>query len=511
MLPALFLKRMEEDLGEEYGDFLESLHQERFQALRWNPLKVGENRRTCDGQGDQNKETLEACIWTLSEKAAFHLARVPWEEMGYYYESGDQPGKHPYHGAGLYYIQEPSAMAPVPLLEAQPGERILDLCAAPGGKSTQIAAAMKGKGLLVSNEIHPARAKILSENIERMGICNACVTNENPKHLAECFPEYFDRILVDAPCSGEGMFRKNEEACEEWSPENVALCAARQDEILDCAARMLRPGGRMVYSTCTFSKEEDEGSVERFLSRHPEFTCQEMKRLWPHKIKGEGHFAAVLIKGGSALLKGGQQEKERTVLLNGRKQNTAGGWGQGKKAPLECQNQNQTATGAQSKAYPKELEEFAAFIEDGLKGGIKEILQAGLQKHSVAGAGIHGTRYLQFGDNLYLMPEGFPSLKGLKVLRPGLHLGTLKKNRFEPSHALALALAGSEAQRVWNLDSADKVVLGYLNGQTFAAQGEKGWYLICVDGYSLGWGKLAGGVMKNHYPKGLRGKRIQGN
>ncbi len=471
MLPELFLKRMEETLGEEYGDFLESLKQERFQALRWNPLKLE--------AGETSSKNLQGLMADLGERASFHLAKVPWEENGFYYESTDQPGKHPYHDAGLYYIQEPSAMAPAPLLEARPGERILDLCAAPGGKSTQLAAAMKGRGLLVSNEIHPARAKILSENIERMGIRNACVTNENPQHLAEFFPEFFDRILVDAPCSGEGMFRKNEEACEEWSSENVILCAARQDEILDCAAGMLRPGGRMVYSTCTFAREEDEGSVERFLSRHSEFACLEMKRLWPHKVKGEGHFAAVLIK-------------EGTASPYGRKPDTAG---------------------VQRDAYPRdaylmELEEFAVFIEDSLNSGencgIKEILQAGLCKHSDTGTGLHGTRYLQFGDNLYLMPEGLPSLKGLKVIRPGLHLGTLKKKRFEPSHALALTLAESDAKRVWKLDSSDKEVLAYLNGQTFAAEGEKGWYLICVDGYSLGWGKLAGGVMKNHYPKGLR-------
>lgn len=449
MLPELFLKRMEETLGEEYGDFLESLNQERFQALRWNPLKIQEKPE---------------------KKAGFHLEQVPWEENGYYYQSEDQPGKHPYHAAGLYYIQEPSAMAPVPLLKAQPGERILDLCAAPGGKSTQIAAAMNGRGLLISNEIHPARAKILSENIERMGIRNTCVTNENPAHLAEVFPEYFDKILVDAPCSGEGMFRKNEEACEEWSPENVALCAARQDEILDCAAGMLRSGGRMVYSTCTFSEEEDEGSVERFLDRHPEFECKEQKRLWPHKVKGEGHFAAVLIKAGEV-------QKDYQV---------------------------KAIAGGQKGLALKELGEYVAFVDDNLQGAIKEILKGSLQKNPEAGAESYGTRYLQFGDNLYLMPEGLPSIKGLKVLRPGLHLGTIKKNRFEPSHALALALTEGEAQRVWNLDSADKEVFTYLNGQTFAAQGEKGWYLICVDGFSIGWGKLAGGIMKNHYPKGLR-------
>ncbi|MCM1185652.1 MAG: RsmF rRNA methyltransferase first C-terminal domain-containing protein [Lachnoclostridium sp.] len=473
MLPELFLKRMEETLGEEYGDFLESLKQEPFQALRWNPLKLKAGNLGNKGMGE--------LIEILGQKAFFHLAQVPWEENGFYYENTDQPGKHPYHHAGLYYIQEPSAMAPAPLLEANPGERILDLCAAPGGKSTQLAAAMKGQGLLVCNEIHPARVKILSENIERMGVCNACVTNENPKRLTEFFPEYFDKILVDAPCSGEGMFRKNEEACKEWSPENVILCAARQDEILDCAAGMLGPGGRLVYSTCTFAGEEDEGSVERFLSRHPEFICLERKRLWPHKIKGEGHFAAVFRKEGSV------PHRSAAVSLDGGQSDVAEG---------------------RKYTYPKELEEFAAFVEsnlkDGMKGGVAEILREGLCWHQASDSGLSGTRYLQFGDNLYLMPEGLPSLKGLKVIRPGLHLGTLKKNRFEPSHALALALAQSEVQRVWNLDSSGTDVLAYLNGQTFPAEGEKGWYLICVDGYSLGWGKLAGGMMKNHYPKGLR-------
>lgn len=346
-------------------------------------------------------------------------------------------------------------MAPVPLLEVQPGERVLDLCAAPGGKSTQIAAALKGEGLLVSNEIHPARAKILSENVERMGIRNACVTNETPARLAEVFPEYFDRILVDAPCSGEGMFRKNEAACEEWSPENVELCASRQDEILGCAARMLRPGGRLVYSTCTFAPQENEGSISRFVERHPEFSVLDSLRLWPHKIKGEGHFAAVLQKAG-----------EEAVSYRVQ---SAGG----------------VEKGIPEKNFAKDWADYLTFA--------KETLRVPLSGN-----------YLKFGDNLYLMPEGMPSLKGLKVLRPGLHIGTLKKNRFEPSHALALALSAEEVLKVWNLSSKEPVIHAYLNGQTFPAEGEKGWYLICVDGFSIGWGKLAGGIMKNHYPKGLR-------
>lgn len=393
-------------------------------------------------------------------------------------------------------------MAPVPYLQVKPGEKVLDLCAAPGGKSTQIASMLQGEGLLVANEIHPARAKILSENIERMGVRNACVTNETPQRLAEYFPEYFDKILVDAPCSGEGMFRKNEAASEEWSEENVRICGERQDEILDRAAEMLRPGGRMVYSTCTFAPMENEGSISRFLSRHPEFSLEDMNkecfyqamesasgivcgqevmsgkarylayteqaedaklqeameqelpktlRIWPHLVQGEGHYAAVLVKAGQV---------PEGYVSRGR-------------------------MGLEKGISEKELGEYPAFVAETLKKKLTG-------------------KYLKFGENIYLAPEELPCLKGLKVLRPGLQLGTCKKNRFEPSHALALALNPEEVVHVHHLSSEDNVCAAYLNGQTFPAEGEKGWYLICVDGFSLGWGKLAGGTMKNHYPKGLR-------
>lgn len=477
MFPEAFLERMKKMLETEYDEFLMALEQDRHQALRLNRLKPGSNGRSA-------AETLSD---TLS-----YLSRVPWAEEGYYYPSDHQPGKHPYHEAGLYYIQEPSAMAPVELLKVQPGERILDLCAAPGGKSTQIAAKLQRKGLLLCNEIHPARAKILSGNIERMGICNAIVTNEPPKRLAELFPEYFDKILVDAPCSGEGMFRKNQIACEEWSPENVVQCAERQDEILDEAAKMLRPGGQLVYSTCTFASEENEGSVSRFLDRHGDFTLQPIDkssfssatcdgvpewgngmselcgtlRLWPQRIKGEGHFAALLQKAGS----------------------------------VPDNYEPRPVAGMIPEVSERELEEFISFCKENL------LLPGGNLSIQLSGAvGMENeVSFIKFGENLYLVPSGLRSLKGLKVLRPGLHLGELKKNRFEPSHALALALSPKNAARIWNLSSDSTQVTAYLNGQTFPAEGEKGWYLICVDGFGLGWGKLAGGMMKNHYPKGLR-------
>ena len=452
MLPEKFTERMRKMLGEEYPQFLQSYDREDNHSLRVNTLK---------GSSE-----------IFRQQAKFSLAPVAWNPNGFYYDKDDRPGRHPYHDAGVYYIQEASAMAPVVYLDPQPGERILDLCAAPGGKSTQIAAAMQGQGLLVSNEIHPARAKILSENIERMGIRNALVTGETPKRLAQAFPEYFDRILVDAPCSGEGMFRRNEEARKEWSPDNVQLCADRQDEILNWAADMLTPGGRLVYSTCTFAPLENEGTIARFLMQHPEFEILPTERLegmapgmpewasgdqipdlahtirlWPHRLRGEGHYLAVLEKAGI------RPKENRIPLEKGIKE--------------------------------KDCREYLEFCRENL-------------------CTVPKGRLIRFGDQLYLAPEQLPSLDKLRVLRPGLHLGTMKKGRFEPSHALALALMPKDVKYSHDLTADSDEMAGYLKGQTFAAEGEKGWYLITVDGYSIGWGKLSGGVMKNHYPKGLR-------
>ncbi len=545
MLPELFKKRMQQMLGEGYISFLEGLGEQHCQALRLNVLKKGldgssaaekygagragdapEKHNAGNGEDmtvqcvEENADGADEKCSTARENSGTdfaHLTKVPWAENGYYYQPGDQPGKHPLHEAGVYYIQEPSAMAPAELLEVKPGERVLDLCAAPGGKSTQIAAKLRGQGVLVCNEIHPARAKILSENIERMGICNACVTNETPERLADFFPGYFDKVLVDAPCSGEGMFRKNEAACDEWSPENVKLCAQRQDGILDQAARMLRPGGKLVYSTCTFAPEEDEGSVARFLGRHREFTVlpiekeqigltgcdgsaeylgcgisgeavsgdeipdfhlEKTLRMWPQRIRGEGHFAALLQKDGDLF------------------------------AETSSRNPKCLAKGVQGE-QDKEMEDLFSFWKENIRFSIcrEKAGEGGIFSEigRVVGMG-EEVRHIRFGDNVYLVPTGMPSLGGLKVLRPGLHLGELKKNRFEPSHALALALPPEYAIHVWNLDSCDPLAAAWLKGQTFPAEGEKGWYLICVDGFSVGWGKLAGGIMKNHYPIGLRRK-----
>ena len=241
MLPTAFLQRMQRMLGPEYPAFLRSYDRPRSVGLRFNPLKGAD-----------------------LPQLSFGLTPVPWAPHGYFYDPATRPGLHPYHEAGVYYLQEPSAMAPAVLLDAQPGELVLDLCAAPGGKSTQIAAALQGRGLLVCNEINPGRAKILARNIERLGITNALVLQETPQRIAAAFPHCFDRVLVDAPCSGEGMFRKEAAASADWSEATVAHCAARQQEILDAAAVLLKAGGRLVYSTCTFAPVENEGAIAAF-------------------------------------------------------------------------------------------------------------------------------------------------------------------------------------------------------------------------------------------------------
>ena len=428
MLPEAFLERMQRQLGADYPAFLESLERPRAVALRFNPLK--------------------GAVPQLD----FVGAPVPWEPMGYYYDPQSRPGLHPYHEAGVYYLQEASAMSAVALLDPQPGERICDLCAAPGGKSTQIAGRMGGQGLLLCNEFSPARAKILSRNIERMGVANAIVTNEKTGNLAKKLPGFFDRVLVDAPCSGEGMFRKEEAAVTDWSPETVAMCAARQAEILDNAAQLLKPGGRLVYSTCTFAPEEDELAVSAFLERHPEFCpepveapwfvagAQATYRMWPHKLLGEGHFGAVLRK----------LEGEETDI----------GEEPGQKAPKL----------------------WLAFAKE-------------------AGVTLPAGRFLCFGDRLYLIPEGCPSLTGLRVLRAGLELGEQKKDRLEPSHALALW--GRDFARTHDLSAQGPEIRAYLHGEVLP-ETRRGWCLVTVDGYSIGWGKSDGKVLKNHYPKGLR-------
>ena len=428
MLPEAFAERMKSQLGDEYQEFLQSLERPRAVALRFNPLK-----------GD-------------APELPFVREPVSWEPKGFYYDPEARPGLHPYHEAGVYYLQEASAMAPVALLDPQPGEWVCDLCSAPGGKTTQIAGRMKGEGFLLCNEWSPKRAKILSRNIERLGIANSLVTNESADRLAAKYPELFDRVLVDAPCSGEGMFRKEEAAVTDWSQETVEMCAQRQREILRSAAQLVRPGGRLVYSTCTFAPEENEETVAAFLQEHPDFYEEEIYapwftrvgkgqfRLWPHKLLGEGHFAAVLRRQGD-----GEPEREY----------------------------------ASGERLPGPWVSFAKELGIRLPPG-KAVL---------------------FGQSLYWAPEQMPDIRGIRVLRPGLELGEVKKDRFEPGHGLALWLKEAATQEV--LEPGGELLEKYLHGETVPSS-RRGWCLVKAGEFSIGWGKGDGKILKNHYPKGLR-------
>lgn len=481
-LPIEFEKKMKAFLGNEWEEFLYSYDNNRFQALRFNTLKVGKNK------------SVEEEIAGIMDKLCIPMdKKVTWANDAYYYDEEKRPGKHPYHEMGLYYIQEPSAMSAAALLAPKPGMRVLDLCAAPGGKSTQLATYLGDSGLLVSNEINTQRSRILSQNIERMGIKNAIVTNEDSFVLASHFPSFFNAIQVDAPCSGEGMFRKLPEAVEQWSTENVAICAERQKEILDNAAVMLKPGGVIVYSTCTFSREENEDVIEYFLERHPDFTLEEMERFWPHKVDGEGHFVAKLVRRGSVnefdadyeVCEENCNKVEDTGLKDDRKT---------KKNKNNKNRKNETKP-ALTKENMKLLSEF-------LDETVSEDMAAWIKN----------ARLVMFGEQLYRLPDMEVDIKGLKVQRAGLHIGEFKKQRFEPSHSLALALKYSEAKNVVKLTCDDPQTTGFFNGQSVmlsdvqAAECKKGWALVCVDGYPAGWGKVNGAQVKNHYPKGLRNK-----
>ncbi len=418
-LPKEFLKRMENELGKDFPAFLKEYEKPPLRGFRVNTLKISPDE--------------------AERLFPYSKGRVSWCPEGFYYDM--RPGKEPAYRCGLIYSQEPSAMIAAEELAPSPGDRVLDLCAAPGGKSTQIGAALQGEGLLVSNEIVPSRAAALAENIERMGIKNAVVTNMSPEKMEKEFPCYFDKIMVDAPCSGEGMFRRDNAAISEWSPENVHSCAQRQRLILESAVKMLRGGGVMVYSTCTFSKEENEDNAMRLAEAHPELTLVSMKRIMPHTHKGEGHFAAKFVKSGEEYIP--------------RKPEV-------------------------SKAESSLFEEFA---EESLTCGLKG-------------------RYVSFGDRLYLLTEDFGSLERIKAVRPGLFLGENKKGRFEPSHGLCMALKKEDFVRSIEIDDAQSE--RYYKGEALEGGG-RGFTAVLWKGFPMGWGKAVNGIIKNHIPKYLRG------
>lgn len=450
-LPVEFLDKMRSLLGdEEYKSFLDSYNMPRYYGLRVNTLKIS--------------------VEDFLAISPFKLEPIPWTKDGFYYQEGESPGRHPYYHAGLYYIQEPSAMLPGAVINAQPGERILDLCAAPGGKTVQIAAGMQGKGLLVANDINSDRVKALVKNIELCGIRNAIVTNESPDKLALNFEGFFDRILVDAPCSGEGMFRKDEEAARSWENFKCERCAGMQRDILQSVDKMLKPGGYMLYSTCTFSPEEDEKMISEFLNRYDNYEICEIPkvagidsgrpewsdgnvelsktvRLWPHKLKGEGHFVALLRKGSD------EKIHKSSNFIN----------------TLDV----------------KVPQAFYDFVKANLN--------------------LEVDGYFDIkGSNLYCLPEKVPNLNRLKIAKFGWYLGEFIKDKFEPSHSMVIAMKKEDIKNVMDLSSSSREVLSYLKGETLMIEGQKGYTGICVDGHTLGWAKQTGDMLKNMYPKGWR-------
>lgn len=464
-LPQDFKERMKEQLrdGDAYEEFLASYEKERTYGLRYNPLKI-------------EKEKLQSAL----RKERIVLEKVPWAAEGFYYPVDAHPGKLPLHEAGAYYIQEPSAMIAAELLDPRPGEKILDLCAAPGGKSTQIAGRMQGRGLLVSNEVISQRAKALSRNIERMGVRNAVVLNEAPRRLAERFPLFFDRIVVDAPCSGEGMFRKDMDARGEWSLEQVEACAKRQRDILTQAVMMLKPDGVLVYSTCTFAPQENERNAAWFLREYPQFILEKQEQIWPHLQRGEGHFAVRLYRQGCRKMPEELFDK-RAPKADSKKKMAASKNRRIREATDVYGTQKDTKT------FYQKLSDFCS-----------ESLSEHMQKYILGR--IADGQLAVFGDQLYLVPPEIGSLDGLKTERAGLQLGCCKKNRFEPSHALAMALRPEDVKQTLELEKPER----YLYGETISCGIQKGWTLVTVDGCSIGWGKASQGVLKNHYPKGLR-------
>ncbi len=467
-LPQSFLDSMKEILGEDYEAFLAGFDGQRQYGLRVNTLKM-------------NLEEFERI-------APFHLKKVPWISNGYFYEAEDVPAKHPFYSAGLYYLQEPSAMTPASRLKVQPGERVLDLCAAPGGKATELGAALQGEGLLVANDINTARARALLRNLELFGISNSFVTNEPPHVLAERFPEFFHKIMVDAPCSGEGMFRKNPAVVDSWQEKGPEYFSKLQREIIVQAADMLLPGGMMFYSTCTFSPLENEKTITHLLKERPDMevipmedyegfaegltsyrgevfdeSCKLCRRIWPHKMSGEGHFMALLHK-----KNGTQQQVQQTVSQSSI-------WWE------KCKGLNK-----EQKAAAEDFFSHVNIAYDEKRIDVR-------------------------GDNLYYLPAPKYDGRGLHFLRNGLFMGEFKKKRFEPSQPFALALHAQDFDQVLDFPADDERLSRYLRGETLDVSdliaGEKkrkGWQLVMVAGHPLGFGKLVNNNLKNKYPAGWR-------
>lgn len=517
-LPGKFLEEMKSLLGVEYDSYLASFQESWKPGLRVNTLKI----------------TPEA----LRDLVPWNLDPVPWTHNGFYYGGQDgeverprfcgsgnggapgkesvRPSKHPAYYCGLYYLQEPSAMTPAALLPVAPGERVLDLCAAPGGKSTELGSRLRGQGLLVSNDISYSRARALLKNLELAGIPNICVTSESPEKLAGVWPEFFDKILVDAPCSGEGMFRRDDDMVKDWDANGPAHYAPLQRSIAAEAVKMLKPGGMLLYSTCTFSRAEDEETIEYILEQYPQmelcpldlaavpgaadgFGLPGCMRLFPHRLKGEGHFLALLRKrkgnsgesaaGGRMGPASGPEDRtvcasglgDRTVCVSGPEDRMVSASGPGERTGRETSGKRLRELEKQ-----EDLMKFLKFLSLDLDYG----------------------RMVVHQDNVYYLPQGLEWNLPLRFLRTGLHLGEIKKGRFEPSQALAMALKPSQFGTVVRLPREDERVLRYLKGETVALKGEegpmRGWCLVAMEDYPMGWAKGTGMSLKNKYYPGWR-------
>lgn len=446
-LPSEYLERMKNLLGDEFDDYINSLNEPPVRAFRVNTDKISMN--------DFNKINI------------FSSSEIPYVENGYYLEY-DKIGNHPYHHAGMIYVQEPGAMAPVECIDINPNWKILDMCAAPGGKSTQLKNKLGDKGILVSNEIIPSRCKILTGNVERLGLKNTVTTCMDSSKIANSFPETFDLIMVDAPCSGEGMFRKEEIAVDEWSTENVIKCASRQAEILENASIALKKGGYIIYATCTFSLEENEMTVDNFLDNHPEFELVPVKdsvknytadginfngckctdinytrRFYPHKNKGEGQFMAVL---------------HNTVEPSNSKSKTS------------------------VKQHKIDSVVFD-FLDDILESYDK-------------------TNVMMYNGNpVYFTPDF--DISNIKPFSCGVTIGEIKKNYIQPHHQFFMAM-GNDFRRKIDFSADSESLKKYLHGEEIDVECENGWAVVTVDGCTVGGAKVSNGKAKNHYPKGLR-------
>ncbi len=470
-LPEAFEEKMKTLLKEEYDKYLQCFEEPRHYGLRVNTSKISAEE--------------------FQKIAPWPLAPVPWIPNGFYYDGEQvQPAKHPYYFAGLYYLQEPSAMTPASRLPVKPGDYVLDVCAAPGGKATELGAKLCGRGLLAANDISYSRARGLLKNLELCGIGNVLAISEEPGKIVPCFRAYFDKILVDAPCSGEGMFRKEKKMIRAWEEHGPEYFSKLQKRIVTQAAAMLKPGGMLLYSTCTFDPRENEQIIEYLLLQHPDFEICEMEgyegfspgrpeftqsrqadfqktvRIFPHRMQGEGHFLALLKKKASEEESRQEDPAAGQLLLDGRMK---------------------SRDGKGREKFPEELEQF---------------LQSLNWK-------IEKTRLETREGRVYYMPEGTPGLQGIRILRSGLLMGELKKNRFEPSQALAMSLKKEEYRQVLDFPVSDARVIRYLKGETLDVEDqvtpkEKGWYLVCVDGYPLGFGKLSSQTLKNKYLPGWR-------